>query len=72
VDDPVKMGSALISIFSTLGDGLPEGDDGVKMDVGHVMFSRLGRKMRRANPHYCKLGHSDVSCIHVLILFSDR
>lgn len=46
------MEADLKDFFDDLGADLPLGHDGVKMDVGHVIFSRLGPKLDKTTACY--------------------
>ncbi len=52
VDDPVKMGPKLRQHL-----GLSSEYQCILMDVGHILFSRLGRLMKSGHPSYCKAQH---------------
>jgi hypothetical protein len=43
VDDPKSMESVLAQVFP---------DAEIKMDVGHVIFSRLGKLLQKTHTHY--------------------
>jgi hypothetical protein len=52
VDWPEGMADVLRDVFPTLGANCPPGDDGVKLDVGHLLFSRLAQLFNKTVPAY--------------------
>jgi hypothetical protein len=58
VDNPEQTVKILPELFPELGEDLvlPGGapDSGIKLDPGHVVFSRFPKSLRRGHPLYCE------------------
>ncbi len=55
VDNPEGMGQDLKAFFNLGQEDQDVTLEPIKMDPGHIHFSRLGRLMRRNHPLFCKL-----------------
>jgi hypothetical protein len=59
VDNPESVHKQIKEYFGEhLGSGVflrgGDPDDGIKLDIGHVLFSRLGRTLPTGHPMYCE------------------
>ena len=59
VDNPESVHKQIKEYFGEhLGSGVQlrggDPDDGIKLDIGHVLFSRLGRTLPTGHPMYCE------------------
>ena len=58
IDNPEQTGAHLKQCMPQLGDGLVLADNtpdsGIKLDIGHVLFSRLSKHMLKSHPLFCE------------------